>query len=458
VKALAATTTGGAPRGKRARTARQVAAMAAAGGNEAYKYVVLGGGNASGYVAKTFVEKGEASGNVCIISDEPYVSYERPALSKAYLFPEKPARLPGFHTCVGGGGERQDPDWYESKGVVFKTGSRVTSADVKQKQLQISNGPTVTYDKLIVATGARPIELSQFGAANADAEGVCYLRNVVDADKLIGEIKKCKSGKAVLIGGGYIGMECAAALSMNGLDITMVFPEDRFMERLFTPSLAEFYEDYYKAKGIKILKNNLVTGFETGGLFKKRVSAVTLKGGDKLECGLAVVGVGAKANSDLFEGQLDIEAGGIKVDGQMKTSDPDVYAIGDVATFPLKMAGGKFVRQEHVTHCRSSAAQAVSSILSPESSTPYDYLPYFYSRVYDLSWQFWGFNEGDAIEFGDKASKKFGAIWVSGGKVVGAFAEGATPEEAAKLKEVCTTRPKAPSESAIQSQGVQAFK
>merc|ERR1711977_390534 len=138
---------------------------------ESFKHVVLGGGNASGYCAKQFVETSPEEGeSLCIISGEKVVSYERPALSKAYLFPQSPARLPGFHTCVGGGGERQEPAWYKDKKIEFKTGARVTEANLADKVLTLE-----------------------------------------DADYLNSQIKLCKSkfgNKAVVVGGGYIGMEC----------------------------------------------------------------------------------------------------------------------------------------------------------------------------------------------------------------------------------------------------------
>lgn len=100
-----------------------------------YKYIVLGGGNASGYAAEQFMKKGVKKNELCVISDEPYVAYERPALSKAYLSPAKPARLPGFHTCVGGGGERQTPEWYKEKGIEYMVNTKVTAADIKTHTL-----------------------------------------------------------------------------------------------------------------------------------------------------------------------------------------------------------------------------------------------------------------------------------------------------------------------------------
>jgi len=458
-------------------------------GKETFPLVVLGGGNAAGYCAKQFVESGGSAGDLCIIGREPFCSYERPALSKAYLFPDKPARLPGFHTSVGGGGERQEPAWYKDKGIAFKLGSAVTEASLKDKTLTLADGSSVGFEKLIIATGARPVYLHEFGTPNASAQGICYLRNVADGDHLNAQIKLCKTkydNKAVVVGGGYIGMECAAALSLNGVDTTMVFPESHLMERLFTPSLAKFYEDYYQSKGIKMQKGDLITGFATEKVKKgllsmfdkgvpasgteiddapetpdERVVRAQLKSGGELECSLAVVGVGARPNVELFDGQLDMAEGckGIQVDSQLRASAEGVYAVGDVAAFPLAMDGGAVSRQEHVMNCRLSAYHAVKGALDADFSEAYDYLPYFYSRVFDLSWVFYGFNRGKAVEFGKKEPGcTFGCFWVSDkGKVVGIFAESASAEAVEKIKKLAREQPRAPRTEVLQEQGLEAF-
>ncbi|PRW59212.1 monodehydroascorbate reductase [Chlorella sorokiniana] len=414
-----------------------------------YKHVVLGGGNAAGYFAREWVARNGAKGELAIIGDEPYVSYERPALSKAYLFPEAPARLPGFHSCVGGGGERQLPEFYAQHGIDYLTNTKVTAVDVATKQLTTASGDSITYDKLVVATGARPSTLVDFKTPGADLKGVHYLRNVADADALIAAIADCKAagGKAVAIGGGYIGLECAAALALNGLDVTMVFPEDRFMARLFTPDIAAFYEQFYAGKGIKIVKGDVVSSLEGAD---GKVTAAVLKGGAKLEANLVLVGVGARPNTELFAGQLELLAGppgGIKTDEHLRTSNPDVYAIGDVAAFPLKLTGVT-TRQEHVTCCRQTAAHAAAELLG--ESKPFDYQPFFYSRVFNLSWQFYGLSEGEVVQFGDVSAGKFGAFWVQGGKVVGAFLESGSPEENAAIKKVAQAQPAAPADLAQQ--------
>ncbi|GAB4823794.1 hypothetical protein N2152v2_010840 [Parachlorella kessleri] len=420
-----------------------------------YKYVLLGGGNSAGYAAREFVKRGGPKGELAIITDEPYVAYERPALSKAYLFPEGFARLPGFHACVGGGGDRQEPAWYTEHGIEYLTSTKVVSADVASKTLTTAAGDTITYEKLIIGTGARPVSLADFKTPGADLSGVFYLRNVQDADVLLAAIKECKAagGKAVCIGGGYIGMECAAGLAMQGLDVTMVFPESRLMERLFTPELAAFYEGYYAEKGIKILKGDLAVALEGSN---GKVAGVRLKSGGQVEASLVLVGVGARPNVELFKGQLDLlekAPGGIKVNSRLQTSDPDVYAVGDVAAFPLKLTGA-VTRQEHVTNSRLTGAYAVGELLAPGTQPEYDYLPFFYSRVFSLSWQFYGLGEGEVVLYGDRANgSKFGAYWVKEGQVVGAFLESGSPEEFAGIKKVAQAQPAAPVDLAQQGLG-----
>ena len=415
-----------------------------------FKYVVLGGGNAAGYAAQEFVKLGGEPGSLAVIGEEPYVSYERPALSKAYLFPEKPARLPGFHTCVGSGGDRQEPSWYESHDIAFLTGKKVTDVDFSGKVLTDASGDTISFEKLIIATGASPIKLSDFGTEGADLKGIYYLRNVDDADALIAALTEAKKSpkygdktKALCVGGGYIGMETAAGLALNDVEVTMVFPESRLLERLFTQDIAEFYEKYYASKGIKMIKKALVTGFKGDS---GCVTHAQLKDGTELPCDIVVVGVGARPNLELFKGKLDLleeRPGGVKVDGNLMTSSPDVYAVGDIAAFPQKYRGGSLERQEHVQNARQSAAHAVAHMLGRDPGE-YAYLPYFYSREFDLSWVFYGSNVGDVIHFGNFAEKKFGAFWVENDHVVGCFLEGGTPEDNNAVKTIAAARPKAP--------------
>lgn len=421
-----------------------------------HEIVCLGGGNSAGYLAKELVASGKLEKEaLCIITSEPVVAYERPALSKAYLAPTGPARLPGFHTCIGGGGERQEASWYVDKGISYLTSTTVTEADLKAKTLTLSSGSKVSFGKLVIATGARPIYLSDFKTPGADLAGVHYLRSEADAAALVKGIEETKAagGKAVAIGGGYIGMEVAAGLAQNGLNTTMVYPEPHIMSRLFTPKLAEFYENFYREKGITLLKGGKVTELEGANGKVTHVIVGTAGGTDRIQADLVVVGVGARANTDLFSSQLELALGGIKVDDHCRTSVPDVYAMGDVATFPLKQNGGELARQEHVVNCRQMAAQ-VAKELTGAGGNGYDYLPYFYSRIWNLFWQFYGLNNNtEAVHF-QVSEGKFGAFFVKDGKVVGAFLESGSPEENNLIKKIAAERPSAPPSDELEKLGL----
>lgn len=418
----------------------------------AFDYVILGGGVCAGYAAREFVNHGINHGELCIISAETVAPYERPALSKGFLLPEGAARLPSFHTCIGTNQERLTPKWYKEHGIELVLGTWIKSADVKRKMLRTAAGESITYKILIIATGARVLKLEEFGITGSIAENICYLRDLNDATKLVNVMASCAGGKAVVIGGGYIGMECAAALVTNKIHVTMVFPENHCMARLFTPEIAAFYEDYYKSKGVQFIKGTVMSSFEIDS--QGKVVAVILKNGTSVATDMVVVGIGIRASTELFEDQLSMEKGGIKVNGKMQTSNSYTYAVGDVAAFPLKHSGG-IRRLEHVDFSRKSAIHAVKAIMSPDTIHEFDYLPSFYSRVFTLSWQFYGDNIGDAIHFGYSTQGKFGAYWVDKGHIVGAFLEGGSQDEYAALANATRLKPFVSDITELSSQGVE---
>ncbi|KAJ6308088.1 hypothetical protein OIU76_017790 [Salix suchowensis] len=199
--------------------------------NENREYVIVGGGNAAGYAARSFVEHGMADGRLCIVTKEAYAPYERPALTKGYLFPldKKPARLPGFHTCVGSGGERQTPDWYKEKGIEMLYEDPVTGIDIEKQTATTISGKLLKYGTLIVATGCTATRFPEKIGGNLP--GVHYIRDVADADSLISSLEKAH--KLVVVGGGYIGMEVAAAAVGWKLDTTIIFPENHLLPKAF---------------------------------------------------------------------------------------------------------------------------------------------------------------------------------------------------------------------------------
>lgn len=402
-----------------------------------FEYLIVGGGNAAGYACREFVAQGVGAGKIGVITEEPVAPYERPALTKAYLHPPTAkvrARLPGFHTCVGGGGDHQTPEWYNEKGIEFIHG-RASAVDLAGKTVSVGDG-AVAYGKLILATGARSLKVSQFGVTGDDLRHVYYLRSEMEAAELVKALESLGSGKVVIVGGGYIGLECAAALVGWGLDVTMVFPEAHCMSRLFNAELASWLEAEYAARGIKILKGDTVAAFVGEG---GQLKSVTLKSGGSLDCNIAVVGVGAAPNVEYAPG-LALEQRGFAVNDQMQTSDPNVYAIGDIATFPSRYGG--VTRCEHVDHARKSASQAVKAALglNPEA---YRYLPYFYSRLFEYTdapivFNFFGDQAGEC-RVAALGEKSVGALWEKDGKVVGALlmgSPGPSPEAQGKLREL----------------------
>ncbi|AQK41658.1 Monodehydroascorbate reductase 5 mitochondrial [Zea mays] len=380
-------------------------------------YVIVGGGNAAGYAARTFVEHGMADGRLCIVSKEPVPPYERPALTKGYLFPpdKKPARLPGFHTCVGSGGQRQTAEWYKENGIEVLYEDPVVAFDGKTQTLKTSSGKVLKYGSLIISTGCEASRLPE--KIGGKLPGVHYIRDVADADALVSSLGSAK--KVVVIGGGYIGMEVAAAACGWNLDTTIIFPEDHIMPRLFTPSLAKKYEELYQQNGVKFIKGALIEKLGAGS--DGRVSSAVLKDGSVVEADT--------------------------VDSLFRTSVPGIFAIGDVAAFPLKMYN-RIARVEHVDHARKSAHHCVETLLTSQTKA-YDYLPYFYSRVFEYEgssrkvwWQFYGDNAvGEAVEVGN-FDPKVATFWIdSDSRLKGVFLESGTSEEFSLLPQLAKSQP-----------------
>lgn len=168
---------------------------------------------------------------------------------------------------------------------------------------------------------------------------------------------------------------------------------------------------------------------------------------------MVVAGIGIRPNTSLFEGQLTLEKGGIKVNGKLQSSNSSVYAVGDVASFPLKLFG-ESRRLEHVDAARKSARHAVAVIMEPEKAGEFDYLPFFYSRVFTMSWQFYGDNVGEVVHFGDYSGSTIGAYWVSMGHLVGAFLEGGTKDEYAAIAKATRLQPAIEDLGELERQGL----
>lgn len=400
--------------------------------------VVVGAGNACGYLVRALASHGLGS-SVLVVGDEDVAPYERPALTKGFLHAENPPRLPGFSTCVGGGGERQTMDWYAAQGVELRLRTRVVEADFGTKRLTTAAGETISYETLVVATGCGVIRLPE--SIGGELPGVHYVRNNADALALVSGMETAK--KAVVIGGGYVGLECAAALATRGLHPEVVMMEPHCMARLWNADIAKHYEALYERKGTKFHRSSkvkrIVADAATG-----RACGVELESGAVIDADLVVVGVGATAPLGPFVSLNSPpgRTGGILVDSRFRASGAgvapgSVYAVGDIAAFPLKLSG-EIVRMEHVKHARDSAT-LVGNIIAGKTDDEYDYTPYFYSRVFEhpgterpVSWVFYGLQTGDIITVGD-FNPRLAAFWIDGQKCVGIMLESGAAEQNAAL-------------------------
>lgn len=352
----------------------------------AYKYVILGGGVAGGYAANEFQKAGVGPHEVLLISAENVLPYERPSLTKAVM--QGKADIPGIHTCAAEG-QIHTQEWYEQNGIDTWLETKVVSADFQKKMLWTASRGAVTFEKLICATGSSPIKLDD--VRGSDTPGVCVVRSLQDVRNAWTAIEDVPKPYAVVVGAGFIGMECAASLTQRGVTVTVICPSAFVMSRILPPEIAMWYEMYYGARGVRFIKNSTCVGFKSGPSTHgrgTRVQSVSLMSGDVIPADLVIIGVGATIDRSLYRSQLACEGRGVKVDAYMRTSMEGVYACGDIVAFPVPRYRHYSV-MEHVTHARKSAVQAVKH-MTGQDPPPYDYLPFFYSRIFNLSWKLWG--------------------------------------------------------------------
>ncbi|MDT8070537.1 MAG: FAD-dependent oxidoreductase [Terriglobia bacterium] len=373
------------------------------------RFLILGGGMVAGYAAKQMVELGLKSGELTIVSSDAVVPYERPPLSKSFL----------------AGKDTEDAikispeDFYRQHGIDVQLRTEVSSLDVKGKRLVLKSGEQLSFDKLVIATGARPRRLNVPGA---QLKNLFYLRSMDDSKAIRGQSENSK--RALVIGGGFIGMEVAAVLTQRGVAVTMVLGDDRIWKRLFTPEMSKFFEDYYTAKGVRIVRSTTVT--ELHGTWS--VAAAALGTGDSVECDMVVAGVGVEPVTDLFANSGISIDNGIVVNEYLETSAPDILAAGDVANYQ-DVLFGKRRRVEHWDNAVSQGQHCARTLMGERA--PFRHVPYFFSDVFDLSYEYWGDTSGadQVVHRGDVTSKSFSTWWLRGDRLVAAFLMSRPDEE-----------------------------
>ncbi len=372
------------------------------------KVVIVGAGHAGGSAA-AFLRQYGHEGPIVLIGEEPLLPYQRPPLSKAWLKGEADADSLAL----------KPQEWYAEANVALRLQGVATSLNRGDRTVTLASGEVISYDFLILATGARARELPIPGA---DLAGVLALRTAADAEALKAAIGPGK--RLAVVGGGYVGLEAAASARALGAEATIIERESRVLARVACETLSTFFQDYHGARGVAFELNANVEAFEGAD---GHVTGVRLKGGEVVPCDAALVGVGAHANVELAQDAgLDC-TGGIVVDLEARTSDPRVFAIGDVAHRPLPLYERQF-RLESVPNALEQAKQAAAAIVGRAGPSPE--VPWFWSDQYDLKLQIAGlpFDADSTIVRGDVGSAKFAVFHLKGDLVQAVEAVNAPPE------------------------------
>lgn len=361
-------------------------------------FVIAGGGLAGAIAAMTLREEG-FDGRVVLVGDEPFAPYERPPLSKAYLRGEAGLESALVHS----------PASYAEREIELRLGQAATEVRPGDHRVRLG-AEELAYDRLLLATGAEPVRLPLRGAELA---GVHVLRTAADAEALRAALEP--GGHVVIVGGGWIGCEVAAAARHRGVDVTLVEPHDVPLETVLGPQVGGIYRDLHIAHGVRVLTGEGVVGFRGD----RRVEAVETSSGRSLECTLAVVAVGVRPRVALAAHAGLAVSDGVDVDAGLRTSAPDVFAAGDVARHRHPRYGP--LRVEHWANARNQGAAAARAMLGAEA--PYDRVPYFYSDQYDLGMEYRGWAGGTdpVVVRGDAAGGEFLAFWLRDGAVAAAM-------------------------------------
>jgi 3-phenylpropionate/trans-cinnamate dioxygenase ferredoxin reductase subunit len=330
-------------------------------------YLLIGGGLTSNQAAKE-LRQHHREATITLVGAEPYVPYDRPPLSKEFMRGEKTSAQLFF-----------DPEeYYRQQQIGLVLGTHVQRLDAANKVAFLSDGNSIRFEKALVATGGRPVHLPIPGA---DLPGVHYLRTLDDAARISAEARPGR--RAVLIGGGFIGMELAASLTVRGVQATVVEASDHIWARFADSTLARAIQGYCEKKGVRFRTGDQVTEICGDG----RPTSVKTASGEEVPCDFVCIGVGILPNVDLAQGAGLTVDNGIVVNEHLQTSNADVYAGGDVANYwdPLFVKRRRVEHWGHAEYCGQLAGQNMAGVRNT-----YDLLTYVWSDIFDLHLEFAG--------------------------------------------------------------------
>lgn len=379
---------------------------------DTYRYVILGGGVVAGYAAQELAELDLQPGELCIVSADNILPYERPPLSKGFL--------------TGATGSENllinDEAFYREQGIDVRLNTRIEIVDLQKKRLRSFSQGEIGFDKLLIASGSNARRLSVPGA---ERQGVTHLHSLEDAQDLRMQAGADVVQQAVVVGGSYIAMEVAAALAQQGLEITMVVPETQLIPSLFTPEMSDFFQGYFAERGITMMMNVTPTMFTANG----RVTGVRLKQeGALLPADLVFVGMGLVPDTEMFDGTGLMLDNGVLVNEFLETSVANVYAAGDIANYWDVL----YNKQRRTLYWDTAVAQARQAArLLTNRRDPFTRVPYFSSQVFDLEWEFWGDPEGAhaVVQRGSIEEGSFSMWWLRKSRLIAAFVLNRPEEE-----------------------------
>lgn len=363
-----------------------------------YDVVIVGGGHAGAQAAISLRQE-KFAGTIAIVGAEPELPYDRPPLSKEYLAGEKT-----FDRML----IRPATFWAE-RGIEMILGRQVTRVDAGTRVIGLRDGEEIGYGDLIWATGGEPRRLTCVGH---HLTGVHSVRTRSDVDRLMGDLPRAST--VVVIGGGYIGLEAAAALTKLGKSVTLVETLDRVLARVAGEPLSRFYEAEHRAHGVSLMLGVTVECIEGD----QQVSGVRLAGGAVLAADVVIVGIGIIPAIEPVVTAGAKSGNGIVVDEGCRTTLPNIYAVGDCAAHVNRFADGALIRLESVQNANDQAVTAARNIAGTDAR--YDAVPWFWSNQYDLRLQTVGLSIGHdkAVVRGDPATRSFSVVYLRGGRVV----------------------------------------
>ncbi len=362
-------------------------------------YVIVGASLAGAKAAETLRDEG-FDGDIVLIGEEGERPYERPPLSKGYLLGAEEREKAYVH----------DEKWYADQRIDLRLGVRATDLDAAGRTVRLDGGDSLSYDKLLLATGSRVRTLPVPGS---DLRGVRYLRTFDESDELRRAFTD--GARVVIVGAGWIGLETAAAARHHGAEVTVVEMDTLPLRRVLGDEVAQVFADLHRGHGVDLRFSSGVTEITGEG----HVAGVRLPDGSALPADTVVIGVGIRPAVELAEAAgLEVD-NGVVTDERLRTSDPAIWACGDVANSYHPMVG-KRIRVEHWANALNGGPAAARAMLGRDAT--YDRVPYFFSDQYDLGMEYSGYAEPggyDRVVFrGDPATGEFVAFWVAGGRVL----------------------------------------